>query len=233
MMGFLHSVQSLGTVDGPGVRAVAFLSGCPLRCICCHNPDTWEPSGEEVTPGELAGRLLRFLPYFKETGGVTLSGGEPLLQAAFATELFTILRKQGVHTALDTSGCLPQGDGVRELLAVTDLVILDMKYTDPDDYLRYTGCRMETVLAFLSLLEERAIPTWLRQVIIPGINNRGSQVLRLRSLAAKYSCVKRVELLPFRKLCSEKYKALGIPFRLEGTPEEDAAELAELQSLLT
>ena len=129
MIGRLHSLQSLGTVDGPGVRAVAFLAGCPLRCAFCHNPDTWDiNAGEEIEASVLAKRLERFRGYFGADGGVTLSGGEPLLQAAFSSEVFRILKSDGIHTALDTSGCLPISDAVSKLLDVTDYVLLDVKF---------------------------------------------------------------------------------------------------------
>ena len=164
--GRIHSVQSLGAADGPGVRAVVFMQGCPLRCTCCHNPDTWNFSGgRDAKAEELCTQLLRFAPYFGTDGGVTVSGGEPLCQADFVRRLFVRLHENGIHTALDTSGCLltPAADA---LLAETDLVLLDWKYTDDAAYRRYVGCGQAQVAAFLQRLQERQIPVWLRQVSI-------------------------------------------------------------------
>ncbi len=229
-IGRIHSFQSLGTVDGPGVRTVVFLQGCPLRCICCHNPDTWEfEGGQACTVDDLVAKILRYRAYFGREGGVTVSGGEPLCQAAFVTELFRRLGQHGIHTALDTSGYVLNKQ-VRELLAVTDLVLLDVKYTDPTDYLRYTGCEMARVEDFLSYLEEQGKPTWIRHVLIPGYNDEEESLAKLAALRGRYACIQKIELLPFRKLCLEKYRELGIPFPLEDTPEMSAERTAELKA---
>ena len=230
MIGRLHSIQSLGTVDGPGVRSVAFLSGCPLRCACCHNPDTWSPnSGSEISASELAARLLRFRPYFGRQGGVTLSGGEPLLQAEFAAELFRLLHSEGVHTALDTSGCLPISRGIEELLSETDYVLLDIKYDRGEDYKRYVGCDISLPLAFLEYLNEKRITTRLRRVVIPTLNDSEESLDALAALTARYPIVDRIELLPMRKLCIPKYRELGIPFPLEHLPEPSAELVSALE----
>ncbi len=223
--GRIHSIQSFGTVDGPGVRAVVFMQGCPLRCVCCHNPETWSFSGgEETTAEQLCARLLRYRGYFGTRGGVTVSGGEPLLQAEFVRELFALLKRHGINTALDTSGCTLEK--AETLLEVTDLVLLDIKYTDPDSYLRYTGCKMEKPLRFLELAQRTGTPVWIRQVIIPGLNDTEESAKRLAQLKKDFGCIERIELLPFRKLCTEKYLSMGIPFPLENTPEP-ASELME------
>ncbi len=230
--GRIHSVQSLGAADGPGVRAVVFMQGCPLRCACCHNPDTWDFSGgREIKAEELCTQLLRFAPYFGTDGGVTVSGGEPLCQADFVRRLFVQLHENGIHTALDTSGCLLT-PAVDALLAETDLVLLDWKYTDDAAYRRYVGCGQAQVAAFLQRLQERQIPVWLRQVSIPGLNDTPENDRQLSALAAQYSCIRRIELLPFRKLCIAKYRALSLPFPLESTPEADTAETARRQAAL-
>lgn len=226
MTGRIHSFQSLGTVDGPGVRCVVFVQGCPLRCICCHNPDTWDFSGgEETDTDTLVKKILRFSSYFGKNGGVTVSGGEPLMQAEFVTELFAKLKSAGIHTALDTSGCV-WNEAAERLLAVTDLVLLDHKYADAADYRLYTGAEKETVERFLAELEARSVPTWLRRVIIPGKSDSGDSVRLLNRLANRFSCVKKVELLPFRNFCAEKYTALGIPFPLADTlpPAQDVMD---------
>lgn len=232
MTGRIHSFQSLGTVDGPGVRCVVFMQGCPLRCACCHNPDTWDFSGgEETDTDALVRRIMRFESYFGASGGVTLSGGEPLMQAGFCAELFRRLHERGVHTALDTSGCVMNA-AVSELLEHTDLVLLDHKYADAEAYYRYTKCEMADAEAFLDELERRHIPTWLRRVIIPGLTDTAESALQLKAAASSHSCVEKVELLPFRKLCTEKYKALGIAFPLEDTPEPDGETVARLNAII-
>lgn len=231
-IGRIHSFQSLGTVDGPGVRAVVFMQGCPLRCACCHNPDTWDPAaGEAITVEALLAKIQRCKRYFGQKGGVTVSGGEPLMQAAFVTELFSHLREAGIHTALDTSGCILTSQ-VETLLEVTDLVLLDYKYTDPAAYPPLVGCEQAAVVRFLQHLEERQIPTWIRQVIIPGKNDHEDNISQLKALKTRYSCIEKIELLPFRKLCIEKYDALGIPFPLADTPEAEPATVADLQAAL-
>ena len=232
MMGRIHSLQSLGTVDGPGVRFVAFLQGCHLRCGCCHNPDTWDKNGgQEYTAAQLVEKVLRYRPYFGEDGGITLSGGEPLLQPQFVQEVFSLCHEQGIHTCLDTSGSLLT-DKVKAALAVTDRVLLDIKYTTDEDYRRYVGCSLTPVLQFLAYLNEQHIPTTLRQVIIPTLNDTEENVLRLKEIATTHSCVDKVELLPFRKICQVKYDNLQIPFPFGHLPEPTETQLSKLNSLV-
>lgn len=233
MKGRIHSFQSLGTVDGPGIRNVVFMQGCPLRCACCHNPDTWDfNGGEEIETDELVKKILRFRSYFGSEGGVTVSGGEPLMQAEFVTELFKKLKAAGINTALDTSGCV-FNEKVEELLKYTDLVLLDYKYPNSGDYFKYTKCKKESVDLFLDKLQEKGIGIWIRRVIIPGLNDDEASVLQLKELQKKYPCIKKTELLPFRKLCIEKYQSMNIPFPLENTPEPSKEEMERLESSLT
>ncbi len=230
--GRIHSFQSLGTLDGPGVRFVAFLQGCPLRCGCCHNPDTWNPDGGEVYPAvEVLRRALRCRPYFGKEGGITLSGGEPLMQKAFAAEVFRLCHENGVNTCLDTSGCYDPLD-CADVLAHTDRVLLDIKYTTGELYRSNVGCSMEKPLRFLSHLNERRIPVTLRQVIIPTLNDTPENVQALLGIAQAHPCVDRVELLPFRKICQTKYDAMKISFPFGHLPEPDRARMDELRSLL-
>lgn len=230
--GRVHSVQSFGTVDGPGIRFVLFLQGCPLRCACCHNPDTWDLAGGcERSVDEVMEQVRRCRRYFGRQGGLTVSGGEPLCQAAFVWELFARCRAEGIHTALDTSGCL-WNDEVAALLGVTDLALLDYKMTSDADYRRYTGGKQAAVDRFLGELQARGIDTWLRQVIIPGINDTAENVKALAAVRDAHTCVKRVELLPFRKLCVEKYKSMGLPFPLADTPEPTAEQMETLNEYL-
>lgn len=230
--GRIHSFQSLGTVDGPGVRFVVFMQGCHLRCGCCHNPDTWDPQGgTEYSVEEVMKKIERCRPYFGKDGGVTVSGGEPLLQAVFVAQLFAACRKAGIHTCLDTSGAV-QGEAIDRLLSLTDRVLLDIKYTDDDSYRHYVGCERAEVLSFLVELQKRKIPVTLRQVIIPSLNDHEENIAALRALVARYPCVDTVELLPFRKLCQSKYEALGLPFRFGDIPEPTQETMSHLESLL-
>ena len=217
MIGNIHSLQSLGTVDGPGVRAVVFSQGCPLRCAYCHNPDTWDVSGGEPTSSEeLVERIRRLYNYIKD-GGVTFSGGEPCMQSEFFLELTDELHNLGLHVALDTSGAI-LNDAARELISKVDLVLLDVKFTTDEDYLKYIGIPLSSVIRTLDFLESIKKPTVVRQVIVPGINDTEENAKRLGDLLSGYKCVESLELLPFRKLCIEKYHALGIPFPLESYP---------------
>ena len=225
-------MQSLGTVDGPGVRFVAFLQGCPLRCGCCHNPDTWTvEGGTPTTPQELVNKVLRYKHYFGAQGGITLSGGEPLLQADFVREVFTFCHAEGIHTCLDTSGCLLTEE-VKAALSVTDRVLLDIKYTTEEDYRAHVGTSLSRVKEFLAYLETVRIPTTLRQVIIPTLNDTEENVAALRDIAAAHSCVDGVELLPFRKICQVKYDEMGLAFPFAHLPEPTAEEMTALNTLL-
>ena len=222
--GYIHSFQSLGTVDGPGVRFVVFFQGCNLRCKCCHNPDTWRIGECSVyTAEDVVNRVLRYKDYFRDNGGITLSGGEPLIQSDFAAEIFKLCKEQGINTCLDTSGSIIN-DSVRSLLKVTDRVLLDIKYTDNDSYKENAGCTLDIVLDFLGILNEENIPTTLRQVIIPTVNDSDDNMDKLLSIAKAHTCVDKIELLPFRKICQTKYDEMGIefPFADKVTPSKES-----------
>ena len=177
LKGKIHSFQSLGTVDGPGVRFVVFMQGCPLRCGCCHNPDTWDLSlGEEYTSEQILQKIIRFKEYFGDKGGLTVSGGEPLLQAEFVTELFKLCKNNGINTCLDTSGCV-LNDNVKELLKYTDTLLLDIKYTENSLYLKHVGCLYDKVLEFLDYVNNCKVPTIIRQVVIPTLNDNKENIL--------------------------------------------------------
>ncbi len=230
--GKVHSIQSLGTVDGPGVRYVVFLQGCPLRCGCCHNPDTWDPTaGTEYTAEQIVTAAERYRAYFGDEGGITLTGGEPLMQPVFVQEILRLCREKLIHTCLDTSGCL-LNDEVKAALNYTDRVLLDIKYTRDDQYRQNVGCGMETPLRFLAYLNKHSIPVTLRQVVIPTLNDTPENAATIRELVKHHPCIDKVELLPFRKLCIEKYRQLGLSFPFEHIPTPDAATMDRLYSII-
>ena len=232
ILGKIHSLQSLGTVDGPGVRFVVFVQGCPLRCKFCHNPDTWDfDGGDTVSAEEIVKKVMRYREYFKDSGGITVSGGEPLMQAEFVREIFSLCKKEGINTCLDTSGSIIN-DEVIALLDECDRVMLDIKYTEDEQYKKYVGCSIEKPLAFLEILSDKNIPTTIRQVIIPTINDTKESVLALKDIVKSHSCVDKVELLAFRKMCSVKYDNLGKVFPFKDIPEPTKEKMAELEALI-
>lgn len=231
MTGRIHSFQSMGAVDGPGLRCVVFCQGCPARCAYCHNPDTWDfAGGEETTPEALVQKILRYRAYIKN-GGITVTGGEPLMQPDFVAELFHGLHELGIHTALDTSG-IGDPDGIDKVLSHTDLVLADVKFLNEADYQKYCGISFDRVIAFLNRVRDRDIPMWVRHVVVPGINDTAEDTRALVELLAPYPNLRKIELLPFRKLCLEKYDALKIPFPLRDTPAMTEAGIAELMAEL-
>lgn len=232
IMGRVHSIQSMGALDGPGIRFVVFVQGCNLRCGCCHNPDTWAmEGGSEYTPAEIVKRAARYREYFGSEGGITISGGEPLLQADFAAEVFRLCHAEGINTCLDTSGSIMNGR-VQALLAETDRVLLDIKYTDDALYRAHVGCAIKEPMDFLKYLNANRIPTTLRQVIIPSLNDDEANIARLRGIADAHECVDGVELLPFRKLCKMKYDSMGIEFPFAHIPEPGAETMRRLEGML-
>ncbi len=232
MNGRIHSIQSLGALDGPGIRFVVFMQGCPLRCGCCHNPDTWDFGiGTEYSPREIADKAVRYKEYFGAEGGITVSGGEPLCQPEFVKELFELCHTEGINTCIDTSGCY-LNDQIKELLEVTDRVLLDIKYTDNEHYKKYVGCELGTVIEFLEYLDSQNIPVTLRQVIIPSLNDNEDNILRLKEIKNKYSCIDKTELLAFKKICQVKYDEMGIDFPFADIPSPDKEIMARLEKLI-
>lgn len=232
MKGRIHSFQSLALSDGPGVRFGIFMQGCPNRCVYCHNPDTLSFSGgSEYEAREAAERALRCRCYFGRDGGVTVSGGEPLMQAPFVTELFSILKKEGVSTALDTSG-IGEMTEAEELLGFTDTVLCDIKFPTEEGCREHCGLSLARVLAFLALTEKKGVGVIVRHVVVPGLTDSEDSVREIKRLASGFSNVRSIELLPFRKLCSVKYRSLGIIFPLENTPECSVSTLEKLQKLV-
>lgn len=227
----IHSLESFGTVDGPGIRFVVFLQGCPLRCLFCHNPDTWAPVLSERagagavphdwTPEALLEEVLRYKPFIK-SGGVTCTGGEPLLQAREVADFFRLCRKRGLHTCLDTSGALTPdpdtltGRNVRALLDASDLVMLDIKTLDDELHPILTGQTRTNNQLVLEYLEATHRPTWVRHVVVPTLTDDDARLHALAAHISKYTCVEKVEVLPYHTMGAAKYAALGIPYPLDG-----------------
>ena len=228
MLGYIHSIQSLGAVDGPGLRCVVFMQGCPLRCVYCHNPDTWTfRGGEAVEAEELVKKLLRYRPYFGESGGVTVSGGEPLMQAEFLAELFRLLHEENIHTAIDTAGAV-LAPAAEVLLSRCNLVLADLKFSNDEDYKRYAGGSLKTVTAFLNRCEELNIPMWIRHVVVPGINDNAADIAKIRDMAQSYKNLEKIEWLPFHRLGLEKYQEMNIAYPLKETPDLSREKLDTL-----
>ncbi len=230
MQGWVHSVESFGTVDGPGLRMVVFMQGCPMRCAYCHNPDTWpEKRGTLMTAEELIEKFLRNASYYKN-GGITVSGGEPLLQSEFVTELFRRAKEERVHTCLDTSGVIP-GE-YDSLLDVTDLVLLDIKHTDNKAHRDLTGHSNETVFSFLEKLKKRQIPVWIRRVLVPGYTDDDTELFSFGEYLGAFSNLQAVEVLPYHTMGVSKYKELGIDYRLPGVPEVDKEQARQKRQVI-
>lgn len=229
--GSVHSWELVTAVDGPGTRLTVFLAGCPLRCLYCHNPDTMRMrAGRKVATAEVLQRVGRYLPVFRATGGgLTVSGGEPLMQPAFLARLLRGARELGVHTAVDTSGFLG-ANASDELLDDVDLVLLDVKSGDPATYTRVTGRDLQPTLDLGRRLSERGIETWVRFVLVPGLTDGVQNVARVAEHVAGMSSVSRVEVLPFHQMGREKWERLGMPYTLTATPAPDADLLARVRA---
>ena len=222
MNGFIHSTESFGTVDGPGVRFVIFLQGCPMRCKYCHNPDTWKMNSGSVRSAESLIREYERNAAFYTKGGITVTGGEALMQIDFLLELFALAKKKKIHTCLDTSGITYRpGESsynrkLDQLMNVTDLVMLDIKHMDPEGHRDLTGQDNAGILAFAKYLEARKIPVWIRHVVVPGITDDPGQLTRLGAFLGTLSNVKALDVLPYHIMGVSKYKELDIPYPLEG-----------------
>jgi pyruvate formate lyase activating enzyme len=233
--GRVHSLETFGLVDGPGVRCVIFLQGCAMRCRYCHNPETWDLScGQEYTPQEIFQKVYRYRSYWKDNGGITISGGEPLLQMDFVTEVFRLAKEKGVHTTLDTSGnpFRQQEKYLAEfekLMEVTDLVMLDIKEMDSEKHRELTGHGNENILAMAQWLNDHAKPMWIRHVLVPDLTDQQESLEALRDKLAQWSNVEKVEILPYHTLGVFKWEKLGLPYPLEGVapPTEEEVRRAE------
>lgn len=235
MIGRIHSMESFATVDGPGIRTVLFFQGCPLKCLYCHNVDTRSESSsssKEYDSSELIKQILRFKPYYQASGGgVTASGGEPTFQPKFLGEIFRLCKAEGIHTTLDTSGYVDL-DKAQLYLPYTDLVLLDIKHLDNEKCLELTGKTNERALEFLLMLQKSNIPVILRQVIIPHWTDSKEYLESLADLSNSYSCINKVELLPYHKLGDKKWESLGLTSPFITVPSVSEENVSELQKFI-
>ena len=231
--GYIHSIETMGLVDGPGIRVVVFMQGCPLRCAFCHNPETWnKTSNKEMTSKEIVDEVRKYRPYIEKDGGVTFSGGEPLFQSEFLLEMLVMCKKAGIHTCIDTSGTGYDKEYLEDILKYTDLVILDIKAIEEKKYKEITGKSIQELNYFVDKLIKNNNKLWLRQVIIPGINDTEEYILNLKKYIKKFKNVEKIELLPYHSMGIEKYKKLNIKYRLLETPDMNKKTCKNLQELL-
>lgn len=237
MEGRIHSFESFGTVDGPGIRFVVFLQGCPLRCRYCHNPDTWDFSGGETyTAEDVLSRALRYRNYWGDKGGITLTGGEPLSQLDFVTELLTLCKRQGIHTAVDTSGfpfVREREQAFAALADVTDLFLLDIKHIRSEAHRTITGQGNERTLDFARFLSDRGNKMWIRYVLVPTLSDQEEDAVLLKEFLHTLKGVEKVQVLPYHTMGVVKYKKLGIPYSLEGISPPDPALVTKIKEILT
>lgn len=230
VMGYVHSVESFGTVDGPGIRYVVFMQGCPMRCAYCHNPDTWKiGAGQEMSAGRIISEYKKNSAFY-EKGGITVTGGEPLMQMDFLIDLFGKAKEEKIHTCIDTSGIVFDGkntEKMNELIALTDLVMLDIKHIDPEKHKEITGMDNKSILEFAKYLDSKNVTIWIRHTVVKGITDNPEDLVRLGEFIGCLKNLKAVDVLPYHTMGVPKYKELGIEYRLEGVSPlsvEDASK---------
>lgn len=233
IIGNIHSYESFGTVDGPGIRFVVFLQGCPLRCKYCHNPDTWSITDSKIqeSPREVFEKVKRYKKYFGKKGGLTITGGEPLLQLDFVLELFKLCKEENIHTALDTSGYI-FNNKVKKILEYTDLILLDIKSIDEEVYKSLTGVELTNTLEFAQYLNKINKKTWIRHVVVPKITDNDNLLTRLSDYISKLNNIENIEVLPYHKLGVFKYKELGLNYILDGIEELSKERLENAINIL-
>lgn len=229
----VHSIESFGTVDGPGIRFVLFLQGCHLKCKYCHNRDTWDiKGGNYASLDDIFNKIMRYKNYIHPNGGVTITGGEPLLQVNFLIELFTKLKKEGIHTCIDTSGMVSLTDDIKKLLSMTDLVLLDIKHIDDEKCKDLVGFSNKLELAFARYLSDNNIPVWIRQVLIPGYTDDEKDLIKLRDFINSLSNVQKVEILPYHNLGKHKWTKLGYKYELDGVKQATNRDVQNAKKIL-
>ena len=229
----VHSIESFGTVDGPGIRFVLFLQGCHLKCKYCHNRDTWDiKGGNYASLDDIFSKIMRYKNYIHPNGGVTITGGEPLLQVNFLIELFTKLKKEGIHTCIDTSGMVSLTDDIKKLLSMTDLVLLDIKHIDDEKCKDLVGFSNKLELAFARYLSDNNIPVWIRQVLIPGYTDDEKDLIKLRDFINSLSNVQKVEILPYHNLGKHKWTKLGYKYELDGVKQATNKDVQNAKKIL-
>ena len=228
--GSIDSFETFSTLDGPGIRTVVFLNGCKLRCLFCHNPEMWNLKEKNFTPEEVVQKILRNKPYFKNGGGVTFSGGEPLLQIDFLIETCKLLKRENIHITLDTAG-VGLGD-YDEILSLVDLVIFDIKALDDINYMKMTGNKISESLKFLECCQKNNKKMWIRQVIVPGINDSEAYIDSLAHFIKKLKNIEKIELLPFHTMAYEKYKKLNLDNLLKDKVNMDKEKCNKLEKIL-
>ena len=231
-------MESFGTVDGPGIRYVVFLQGCPMRCLYCHNPDTWQPNiGQKKSVDEILKEYESYRPFLKK-GGLTVTGGEPMVQLDFVIELFTEAKKKEIHTCIDTSGILFSEENqmylnkIDKLLKVTDLVMLDVKHIDEEEHKKLTGHSNKNILAFAKYLDKEEIPVWIRHVVVPGITFRRKPLERLGEFLGELHNVKALDVLPYHDLGKVKYEGLKMEYPLSETKPLDKADAIKARNII-
>ncbi len=235
MKGHIHSLESFGSVDGPGIRFVVFFKGCPMRCKYCHNPDTWEPGGgTEMTADEIIDDFNRNRAFYKN-GGITATGGEPLMQIDFVTELFKKCKEENIHTCLDTSGITFTPNNTAkfdELIKYTDLVMLDIKHIDPEEHIKLTEQKNDNILEFARYLDRNNIPMWIRHVVVPGITDNKDYLFKLGEFIGSLKNVKALDVLPYHTMGVKKYEALGMEYPLKGVEAMDKSKAVECKKII-
>lgn len=233
--GNIHSIETCGTVDGPGIRFVIFMQGCPLRCQYCHNPDTWQTDTNKLMTVDEIMQKYDGVKEFVQSGGITVTGGEPLLQIDFVTELFKVAKDHGIHTALDTSGITfnPENtENINKLLKHTDLVLLDIKHIDDEEHKKLTGASNKNILAFAQYLSEKQIPVWIRHVVVKDITLNEKYLKELGKFLATLNNIKALDILPYHNMAIPKYESLGINYPLKNTPPTSKEEAINARNII-
>jgi pyruvate formate lyase activating enzyme len=238
MEGYIHSTESFGSVDGPGVRFIIFVSGCPMRCQFCHNPDTWDmTAGEKIEADELVKKAMRYKSYWKEDGGITVSGGEPLMQMDFLIDLFKKFKERGVNTTIDTSGAPftreePFFSRFEELMKYTDLLMVDIKHIDPEKHVELTGRKNDNIIDMLRYLSDIKKPVWIRHVLVPERSDYDEYLIKTREFINTLDNVEKIEVLPYHTLGIHKWEQLGIKYPLDGIDSPTEERIINANKLL-